>query len=109
MTNTSPIGFPEAARHLGVPVRLLRQAIRAGRILAPPHAAATATLSPEWLASAQAAVKASPRTLARTGHQKVPPFARYEGTSAWRKYRNRVREFNSFNAALNAAETSPRA
>ena len=28
--------------------------------------------------------------------QKVPPFARYKGTSAWRKYRNRVREYARF-------------
>ena len=25
--------------------------------------------------------------------QKIPPFARYEGTSAWRKNRARVREY----------------
>ena len=31
--------------------------------------------------------------------QKVPPFARYEGTSAWRKYRRRVREYTRFRAA----------
>jgi len=31
--------------------------------------------------------------------QKVPPFARYKGTSAWRKYRGRVREYAKFLAA----------
>ena len=31
--------------------------------------------------------------------QKVPAFARYEGTSAWRKYRRRVREYARFQAA----------
>jgi hypothetical protein len=30
---------------------------------------------------------------------KVEPFARYRGTSAWRKYRNRVREYNAYRAA----------
>ena len=28
--------------------------------------------------------------------QKVPPFARYEGTSAWRKDRRRAREYARF-------------
>jgi len=31
--------------------------------------------------------------------QKVPPFARYEGTSAWRKNRRRAREYARFRAA----------
>lgn len=31
--------------------------------------------------------------------QKVPPFARYEGTSAWRKNRRRAREYARFLAA----------
>jgi len=35
--------------------------------------------------------------------QKVPPFARYKGTSAWRKYRNRVREYARFLAAAKKA------
>jgi len=30
--------------------------------------------------------------------QKVPPFARYEGTSAWRKNRRRAREYARFRA-----------
>jgi len=33
--------------------------------------------------------------------QKVPPFARYEGTSAWKKNRRRVREYARFRAAAN--------
>ncbi len=36
--------------------------------------------------------------------QKVPPFARYEGTSAWRKNRRRAREYARFLAA--AKQTS---
>ena len=36
--------------------------------------------------------------------QKVPPFARYEGTSAWRKDRRRVREYARFRAAAKQAE-----
>jgi hypothetical protein len=35
--------------------------------------------------------------------QKVPPFARYKGTSAWRKDRKRVREYNRFRAAQTPA------
>ncbi len=30
---------------------------------------------------------------------KVPAFARYRGTSAWRKYKIRVHEFNAYRAA----------
>ncbi len=98
MNNTAPLGFPEAARRLGVPVRVLRRAIRAGRIPAPANGAATAALSAEWLASAQAAAAASPRALSRAAAQTVPAFARYEGTSAWHKYNNRVREYARFRA-----------
>ena len=36
--------------------------------------------------------------------QKVPPFARYEGTSAWRKNRRRVREYARFRAAAKRAQ-----
>ena len=36
--------------------------------------------------------------------QKVPPFARYVGTSAWRKYRRRVREYARFQAAERQAD-----
>ncbi len=92
------IGFPEAARRLGVPLRILRRAIRTGRIAAPAHLKATAALPAEWLASTQAAVEASPKALSRSTPQKVPGFARYEGTSAWRKYRTRVREYAHFHA-----------
>ncbi len=35
----------------------------------------------------------------RPARQKVPPFARYKGTSAWRKDRRRVREYAQFLAA----------
>ena len=35
--------------------------------------------------------------------QKVPPFARYEGTSAWRKDRKRVREYARFRTSLGQA------
>lgn len=31
---------------------------------------------------------------------KVPAFARYEGTSAWRKYRRRVRAYARFRAGM---------
>ncbi len=35
--------------------------------------------------------------------QKVPAFARYEGTSAWRKDRRRVREYYRFLATTKQA------
>ncbi len=36
--------------------------------------------------------------------QKVPPFARYEGTSAWRKDRRRARAYARFRAAESQVE-----
>ncbi len=99
MSDTTQLGLPEAARHLGVTIRVLRRAIRAGAIPSPGTMTATAVLSPEWLESARTAAKTDPKSLMRGGKQKVPAFARYEGTSAWRKYTNRVRAFNAFRAA----------
>jgi hypothetical protein len=72
--------------------------MRLGTIPAPPGLTATTRLSPAWLESAEAAVAASPKILNRTFAQKVAPFARYEGTSAWRKYPNRVRAYARFRA-----------
>lgn len=34
---------------------------------------------------------------------KVPPFARYKGTSAWRKYKVRVKEYAAYRAKTKAA------
>ena len=104
MTDPAPRSLPEAARQLGVSLRVLRGAIRKGVIPAPPHMTATASLPPEWFDHAKTA--ASPAALRRTVQQKVPPFARYEGTSAWRKYPNRVREYNSFRASVAKAGTA---
>jgi hypothetical protein len=98
MNETSKLGFPEAARHFGVTIGVLRRAIRTGRLPAPPDLGATANLPAEWFASAQAAVTASPKVLSRSTMQKTPAFARYEGTSAWRKYSNRVRDYARFRA-----------
>jgi hypothetical protein len=98
MSETSSLDFPEAARRFGVTIRVLRRAIRAGRLPAPPHLTATAILSAEWFAAAEAAVAASPKALSRNATQKTPAFARYEGTSAWRKYANRVRDYARFRA-----------
>ena len=39
--------------------------------------------------------------------QKVPPFARYEGTSAWRKNRRRVREYARYRAATSQVNQNP--
>ncbi|WP_297489980.1 hypothetical protein [Acidocella sp.] len=101
MNEISTFGYPEAARQLGVPLRVLRHAIRAGKIPAPAQSGATARLTAEWLASAQEAA-ATPGALNRRLTQKVPPFARYEGTSCWRKYVNRVRDYYDYRAATAA-------
>ncbi len=98
-------GLPEAARRLHIPVRVLRRAIRDGRLPAPGKLTATSTLTAEWLAGAEAAVAASPTALNRTFAQKVAPFARYPGTSAWRKYAKRVREYAHYRAATGAAQS----
>lgn len=42
---------------------------------------------------------ASPAPPRRAARQKVPAFARYEGTSAWHKDRRRVRAYARFKAA----------
>jgi hypothetical protein len=94
--------FPTAAAHFGVAIRVLRAAIRAGRLPVPPVNNATATLPAEWVAAAEEALKTNPGALNRTEHQKTPAFARYPGTSAWRKYPARVREFNRHRAATAA-------
>ena len=42
--------------------------------------------------------------------QKVPPFARYKGTSAWKKNRRGAREYAQFRAAekqLNQSAATP--
>jgi hypothetical protein len=109
MSDTQTIGLPAAARHFGVPLRVLRRAIRAGKIPAPANLSATASLSPEWLTSAQAAVEASPDALTRAPRQRVPAFARYEGTSAWHKHRVRVRAYARFRDAGDAASVPPTA
>ena len=96
MSDASPLSLPDAARHLGVPVRALRDAIRTGRLPSPPHFSATAPIPAAWLASAAAALEAAPGALRMPHRQKVPPFARYRGTSAWRKYHRRVREYARF-------------
>jgi hypothetical protein len=103
MNDTTTFGLPEAANRLGVTVRVLRRAMRTGKIPAPPDLTATVSLSADWLAAAQAAAAASPKVLSRNSPQKVPPFARYKGTSAWHKYRVRVREYARFQASLNPA------
>ena len=89
----------DAATHLGVPVRVLRRAIRMGHLPAPAGLNALTLLSQEWLASAQMAAVANPKAF-KVFPQKVPAYARYEGTSCFRKYRNRVREFNEHKTKL---------
>jgi hypothetical protein len=99
MSDISTMDFPGAASRLGVPVWVLRRAIRTGKIPAPAAVSAVAILSTAWLASVQAVMQDSPDVLNRRLPQRVPPFARYEGTSAWRKYASRVRDYAHFRAA----------
>lgn len=101
MTDTTTLGLPEAASRLGVSLRVLRHAIRTGKVPAPANLTATATLSAEWFGSAEAAVAASPKALSRAFQQKVPAFARYEGTSAWHKHRSQRHAYARFRAAGN--------
>ena len=102
MNDTYTLGLPDAARQLGVSLGVLRRAIRGGKIPAPANQGATAIISAEWLKSVEAAVAASPKALSRNSPQKAPSFARYKGTSAWTKYRGRVRAYAQFRAALSA-------
>jgi hypothetical protein len=107
MSDTAKLGLTEAASRLGVTIGVLRRAIRAGKLPAPPHLTATSHLPADWLASAQAAVDASPNVLGRNSPQKVPAFARYKGTSAWRKYRHRVRAYALFQAKAQQVNAAP--
>lgn len=49
------------------------------------------------------------KTASRFGapRQKVPPFARYRGTSAWRKDRRRAHEYARFRAAAKRTSQAP--
>jgi hypothetical protein len=102
-TPTTPIGLPEAARHFGVSVRVLRDAIRAGRLPALPGLSATVSIPAEWLAEADAAIAEKPKVFSRAATQKVPAFARFEGTSFFHKFRRRARAYAEHQAALRAA------
>jgi hypothetical protein len=77
--------------------------MRTKKIPAPAKLTATTTLTAEWFSSVQATVEAQPKALGRNAPQKVPAFARYIGTSAWKKHTNRAREY----AAFLAKEVSP--
>jgi hypothetical protein len=99
MSDNAKLGFPEAAHKLGVSIGVLRRAIRNGKISPPPQVSATAALPAEWLQQAEKTINESPSALSRASKPKVPAFARYKGTSAWRKYAKRVREYAHFQAA----------
>jgi predicted site-specific integrase-resolvase len=60
MNDTASFGFPEAAHRLGVSLRVLRLAIRAGKVPAPAQQAATAKLSAAWLDSVLSGTMTSP-------------------------------------------------
>jgi hypothetical protein len=93
------LGLPDAARHFGVSVRVLRHAMRAGALPCPVPLTATTALPRTWLAEAEAAVKQKPGLFKRGHAAKVPPFARYKGTSAWQKFRTRARAYAEYRAA----------
>lgn len=98
MSDTATIGLPEAAHQLGVSIRVLRRAIRSGKLPAPPHLTATSKLPAGWVQEAKAAIEASPKALVAAFPQKVPPFARFKGTSVWRQFKRRAREYADFRA-----------
>ena len=106
MNDTAQFGLPGAASRLGVSLPALRHAIRTGKIPAPANMAATVAVSAEWFAGVLAAIQASPNALNWRRPQKVPPFARYKGTSAWHKYRVRVRAYAQFRAAANEVKAA---
>ena len=78
----------EAAARLSVPLWVLRRSIFEGRVPAPPQNGALARVTAEWVQSVAAAAAADPaKVLSRTRRQAVKPFARYEGTSVWKRNR----------------------
>lgn len=97
----SDLNLPAAARRLGVSVRILRRAMRVGNIEAPANMNALTSLSHDWLAKTEATIAASPKALNVTP-QKVPAFARFEGTSAYQPYPRKVRAYVAFKAAKRA-------
>ena len=53
---------------------------------APPQKGALAHVTAEWVQSVADAAAADPaKTLSRTRRQSVEPFARYKGTSVWKR------------------------
>ncbi len=100
MTSTSTLGFAQAAKSLGVSIRTLRRAIHDGKVPAPAGGvSATSALDAGWLNSVRRTASTTPGVFKHRDKQHVAAFARYEGTSAWRKYRRRVREYNAARAA----------
>ena len=77
----------EAAARLSVPLWVLRRSIFEGRVPAPPQNGALARLTAEWVQSVAAAAADPAKVLSRTRLQSVKPFARYEGTSVWKRNR----------------------
>lgn len=103
MTEASSLGLPAAAKQLGVSLRVLRHAMRAGKIPAPANLTATSALPADWLETAKAAAEKDPTALNRSFLQTVPPYARYKGTSVWHQYHNKVRAYRWYAAnKLNA-------
>ncbi len=88
-----------AAQRLGVPVRSLRTAIRAGKLPAPPSLAATAAVPADWFAGVRSTLETSHDAVRNLRPRKVPAFARFEGTSFYTKFRVRARAYRAFKAA----------
>ncbi len=72
MNDTSNFGFPAAAQQLGVSLRVLRHAIRTGKIAAPAQNTATARLTGAWLAEASKAVAEQPLSRALKAQKAAP-------------------------------------
>lgn len=82
------ITLQQAAQQLGVSLRTLQRAVFEGRVPAPPQQGALTWVSPAWVGEVgQHVEKADENIFGRVHRQKVKPFARYEGTSAWKKHR----------------------
>jgi hypothetical protein len=100
----TPLNLHDAALRLGVPVRTLRHAIRAGKLPAPPSLSASAAVPADWLANIRSTLEASHDPVRNLRRPKVPAFARFEGTSFFTKFRVRARAYRRFRAgAQNAA------
>ena len=95
-------GLPDAARRLGVHPRILKHAIRTGKVSAPPQG--PGSVPDSWVAEAGPKVAAAAHALNGMSSRRVPEFARFEGTSAWQQFPRRARAYARFKAARAAKQ-----